>query len=246
MGLFEQLDRLSHPAVQAALLVVLGIGLLRRHRRIGFASLLLATFWIWLCSTPAFAVWLQRGLEPTYAHASAADYPVADAIVVLGGGKLPKTDAGWSAADDQAQATRLGFGLQLFKNARASTILLSGDDQAPEMARRLLREGVPAGMLLTESESSNTHQNALYSAAILEHRQLDRILLVTSDIHMPRASTSFAKQGLTVIPAPVFDPDGISMRTSRSWWPKRAALTLSARCMREYLGLWCYRLRGWV
>jgi uncharacterized SAM-binding protein YcdF (DUF218 family) len=246
MDLLEQLERLSHPAFQAALLAIFGMGFLRRHRRIALASLLSATFWIWLCSTPAFAIWLQQGLVPPYAHASAADYPAADAIVILGGGKLPQTDADWSATDDQAQATRLGFGLQLLKSSRAGTILLSGNDQAQEMTRKLRQKGVPPGMLLTEPASANTHQNALYSAAILEHKQLHRILLVTSDIHMPRASSSFAKQGLAVIPAPVFDPDGISMRTSRSWWPSRAALRLSARCLREHLGLWCYRLRGWA
>lgn len=246
MGLLEHLDRLSHPTLQAALLVVFSLGFLRRHRRVAFASLFLAAFWMWLCSTPAFAVWLQHGLAPSYAHARAADYPAADAIVVLGGGKLPQTDAGWIVDADQPQATRLGFGLQLFRNSRAGILLLSGNDQAREMTRRLVLEGVPPGVLLTEAASTNTHQNALYSAALLKHRQLSRILLVTSNIHMPRASSSFARQGLTVIPAPVFDPDGMAMRMSRSWWPRHAALNLSARCMREYLGLWCYRLRGWA
>ena len=246
MGVLEQLDWLSHPALQAALLAILGMVFLRHHRRFAFATLLLATLWMWLCSTPAFAVWLQRGLGPSYAHTSAADYPPADAIVVLGGGKLPQSSASWEAADDHAQATRLGFGLQLFNSSRARVILLTGDDQALEMTHKLLREGVPAAALLTEAASTNTHQNALYSAAILERRKLRSVLLVTSDIHMPRASASFAKQGLTVIPAPVFDRDGEAMRTSRSLWPRRAALSLSARCLREYLGLWCYRLRGWA
>jgi uncharacterized SAM-binding protein YcdF (DUF218 family) len=245
MGMLEQLDCLSHPALQAALLAIVGLFFLRRHRRIAFAILSLATLWIGLCATPAFAIWLQQALEPSYIHASAADYPAADAIVVLGGGKLPQAHADWTASDDRAQATRLGFGLQLFKSSRASTILLTGNDQALEMARKLLQEGVPAGALLTEAASANTHQNALYSAAILGRRKLHRILLVTSDIHMPRASASFARQGLTVIPAPVFDPDGESLQANHSWRPRSAALNLSARCMREYLARWCYRLRGW-
>lgn len=246
MGVLEQLDWLSHPALQAALLVILGVFFLRHHRRLAFASLLLATLWIWFCSAPAFAIWLQDGLGPPYAHTNAADYPVADVIVVLGGGKLPQSKVGWNAADDHAQATRLGFGLQLFNNSRARIILLAGDDQALEMTHKLLREGVPAAALLTEAASANTYQNALYSAAILGRKKLRSVLLVTSDIHMPRASASFAKQGLTVIPAPVFDPDAEAMRTSRSLWPRGEALSLSARCLREYLGLWCYQLRGWA
>jgi uncharacterized SAM-binding protein YcdF (DUF218 family) len=247
MGLVEQLGCLSHPVLQAILLAILGMLLLwRRRYRAATGLLLLAMLWLWLCATPAFALWLWQGLDCPQAQTNAATYPKADAIVVLGGGRLPQQGAGWSTDDARVQATRLGFGLQLFRNSRASTMLLSGDDQALKMARKLEQQGIPASALITESASANTHQNALYSAAILKRKKLQRILLVTSDIHMPRASASFTRQGLTVIPAPAPDPDGRRLKRSHPWLPQRAALSLSARCLREYLGLWSYRLRGWA
>ena len=246
MTLVEQLARLSHPALQAALLAILGLFCLRRHRRIAIALLSLATLWIWLCSTPAFASWLRHGLERPYAQTKAAAYPKADAIVVLGGGTLPRSGTAWGIDDTDEPTTRLGFGLRLFRNSRAGTMLLSGGDQALKMTRKLQEQGVPASALITEDASTNTHQNALYSAIILKRKKLQRILLVTSGIHMPRAMANFKRQGLTVIPAPVFDPDEGSWQIAHSWWPKRTALGLSTDCLREYLGLWVYRLCGWI
>jgi uncharacterized SAM-binding protein YcdF (DUF218 family) len=246
MGLVEQLARLSHPILQAEFLAVLGVLLLRRHRRVAIMMLSLATLWIGLCSTPAFAVWLQQGLERPYVPTKAEAYPKADVIVVLGGDELPQSGTDWGINDAEAQTTSLGFGLQLFRSSRADTILLSGNDQALQMTRLLQEQGVPASALITEDASANTHQNALYSAVMLKRKKLLRVLLVTSGIHMKRATASFIRQGLTVIPARSFnDNDGLEP-VSHPWWPKRAALSLSAHCLREYLGLWAYRLYGWA
>ncbi|WP_426703004.1 YdcF family protein [Rhodanobacter sp. Col0626] len=246
MNFVEQLAHLSHPMLQAGLLAAPGLLLLRWRRfRLAGGLLGLAVLWIWLCATPAFAGWLQHGLERQYVQRNASAYATADAIVVLGGGKLP-SGADWVPGDVHGRATRLGFGLQLFRDSRAGIILLSGEDQARKMRLRLQEQGVPASALLMEDESANTHQNALFSARLLKHEKLQRILLVTSGIHMPRAAACFTRQGLTVIPAPVPDSDGKYRQVGHSWWPKRKALSLSTRCMREYLGLWSYRLLGWA
>ena len=243
MGLVEQLGRLTHPALHAALACAVGIVFIYRHRyRIGALAIALGALWLALCSAPTFATWLQRGLEQPYAQRAASGYPKVDAIIVLGGGKLPN-DPDWDSDDPDIQATRLSFGLQLFQDGRAGTLLLSGADQALKMAHRLQQQGVPASVLIVESASRNTHQNALYSTAILRQRKLRDVLLVTSGIHMPRAEASFARQGVAVIPAPA--PDEYR-GPSASWWPRRSALTLSARCLREYLGMWVYKMRGWV
>lgn len=245
MGPMELLARLTHPAIQAIVLALLGLALWRwQHARVGGGVLAVAVFWLWLCSAPAVAAWLQRGLENGYEQKPAAAYPTADAIVVLGGGILPPSAGDWSDGDGRAAITRLGFGLQLYRAARAGTVLLSGGDQSLKMEHRLEQQGVPVAAMRTEDTSENTHQNALYSATILKREKLQRILLVTSGIHMPRARASFAREGLTVIPAPAPDPG--TLRSSYRWWPQRAALTMSARCLREHLGLWVYRLRGWV
>lgn len=204
---------------------------------------LLAVAWVWLCASPAFALWLQRGLENQYPQASASAYPTADAIVVLGGGRLPQEDDEWDTDSVDHRPTRLGFGLELFQASRADTIVLSGADESLEMAERLREQGVPASALLTENTSTTTYENAVYSARLLKQHKLQRILLVTSSRHMPRAVACFTRQGLTVIAAPV-PHRARSRRLNASWWPKRGAFYTSVFSLREYLALWAYRMLG--
>jgi uncharacterized SAM-binding protein YcdF (DUF218 family) len=242
----DLLEKLIYPIYQAAMFAVAGVGFLFRQRyRSGFVLLLLSTGWLWLCATPAIAMRLREPLERLHPARDAATYPKADAIVILGGGTLPQSGLDPDADDPYGTATRIGFGLQLFRDGRADTLLLSGGDQALPMARGLRRQGVPADAMRIESTSTNTHENAAFSAAMLKREKRLRILLVTSGFHMPRAAAAFAQQGLEVIPAPAYDPVYPSWET-HPWWPKRAALRLSGRCLREYVGMWWYRMHNWA
>lgn len=245
MDLLDLFDHLNRPLFQAMGLIAIGaIWLCFRRYRTAAAFFSVGVLWLTLCATPAFAAWLQRGLESQYPPRQASAYPVADAIVVLGGGELPHVGKTATMEGHTARDTRLGLGLELFRHGRAPIILLSGGDrEARQMAGLLEQQHVPATALRIEDHSRNTHQNALYSAAILKREQRQRILLVTSAWHMPRAAASFKRQGLLVIPAPTFDPPS---HTAPPWLPNRSALRDSAHWLHEYLGLWIYRLRGWA
>lgn len=243
MDLFEYL---VYPIHQAAILAAVGLYFLcRRRYRSAVVCLAFGACWLWLCATPVVATRLRDSLERNYPQRDASTYAKADAIVILGGGALPRYDLGSDGDDAFSLATRIGFGLQLFRDARADVVLVSGSDQAQRMARRLLWQGVPVDALQTECASTNTHENAVFSAAMLKRAKRPRILLVTSGFHMPRAAAAFANQGLDVIPAPAYDPVYPSWQ-AHPWWPKRSALRLSGRCLREYAGILWYRLRGWT
>jgi len=248
VNLAEQLDRLSQPLIQTGILATLGLVCLGFQRyRVALSVLTLAALWTWLCCTPVFAAWLQHSLESQYPPQPAASYPTADAIVVLGGGTLPNSSRDWDDQDIQVRTTRVGFGLQLYRSGSAPIILLSGGDhEAERMSALLLQQGVPARALRTEELSTTTHQNALYSAIMLKREKRRSILLVTSTLHMPRAAASFRRQGLTVIPAPAQDIAQHFRKMRRSWWPERGAFYWTTRCLREYLGLWGYKPRGWA
>lgn len=242
-----QIPNLSQPVPQAALLLALGLLLLGfRQYRAGVLAALLGAAWVTVCATPAFARMLQQGLENQSPRAEADDHPAADAIVVLGGGDpLPCClDAG--ASPHSLKTTRTGFGLLLFRRARAPIVLLSGGaGEALEMADGLARLGVPARSLRMESRSTTTYENARYSAAMLKHEGRQRILLVTSVWAMPRAAAAFRRQGLEVFPAPSFDSVPMPTATA-AWRPQRASLRQSGRFLHEYFGLWYYQLRGWA
>lgn len=237
----------SHPITQTVILCLIGLlFVLMRRYRIGLSMVTLGILWVTFCAIPVFVDRLQHGLEDQYAIRPALAYPMVDAIVVLGGDISPHGNIDWNDDTDTTAATRAGFGYLLFKAGRAPLILLSaGEDGALHMARMLEQQGVPPTALLVESRSVTTYENALYSAAILRHEGIRRILLVTSAIHMPRATASFRKQGLDVVPAPVFDSSQNNpYRNNHRWWPQRAELWRCSHILHEYIGLWIYKLRG--
>jgi Uncharacterized conserved protein len=229
-------SRLLHPAVQALLIGLLAGGCVLAHRpRIALTLGLTAIAWLWVASSPAVALRLRHGLVAESPHEVAP----ADAIVVLGGGAIPRGP--WIET-----GSRAGIGLGLWQEGRAPVLLVSGSDQARKLAAGYTRSGVPAQDLLVEARSRNTHENARNSAALLQADGLGTILLVTSPIHMRRASAAFRHEGVRVTPTPADDDDQALLARSRGWLPRREALTLTARCLREYVALWAYARRGWI
>jgi uncharacterized SAM-binding protein YcdF (DUF218 family) len=243
MNLALHMTDLSHPGVQTAILIAIGlIWLCLRRYRIASVFGVLGVSWIILCATPAFSARLRQGLEAAYPIRQADDYPRADAIVVLGGGDPP--DFIRDAANNQP--SRAGFALELYRQARAPVILLSGSSgEALEMAHLLAAQGVPTSALRTEAYSGTTYQNATYSAPILRREHRRSILLVTSPLFMRRAAACFRQLGMEVIPAPTLDLNTRPL-VSKSWWPQPAVLVKSQQSLHEYFGLLVYKARGWI
>jgi uncharacterized SAM-binding protein YcdF (DUF218 family) len=245
MVIYSDVFSVSAPIAQALLLAAIGLfWLLLRYYRAGTAFIALGVLWLTACATPAFAGLLLSGLERQYPPQPAADYRTADAIVVLGGNTLPSIKSADNAS--KLATTRLGFALLLYKSRRAPIIVLSGGGgSALAMLRRLQEFGVPATAIRVDARSTNTYQNAKFSAAILEEEGLHRILLVTSPKHMPRSKASFEEQGLEVIPA-ASNEKHLKLDSSAQWWPHPSILHLSERILHEYIGLYAYKIRGWA
>jgi len=63
----------------------------------------------------------------------------------------------------------------------------------------LLQIGIPENDILIENKSKNTHENALFTAELLEQQNYrDSCLLVTSSFHARRAKACFSKVGVKV------------------------------------------------
>ena len=66
--------------------------------------------------------------------------------------------------------------------------------------------GVPADRIVLESGSVNTHDEAVLVAPMLRALHVDRLVVVTSDIHMRRSLATFRGAGLDPVPAIASDP----------------------------------------
>ena len=125
---------------------------------------------------------------------------------------------------------------------------LGGSVPEAEAMRDLLNEwGVPRDAVVTETSSRNTRENALLAAEIVRSRGWGRVLLVTSAAHMRRAVAAFRAVGLDVMPSPTdFQVRGSPPLDMLDFLPDAGALSQTSAVMREVIGLWFYRWRGWL
>jgi uncharacterized SAM-binding protein YcdF (DUF218 family) len=221
--------------VLAALVLVLG----RRRMAAGIAAAAIA--WTGLWSLPSCSDWLRNTLiDRSPVVVDSYLLPKADAIVVLGGGDRYDWMKREAVNADELPYSRVAAGARAWQAGRAPLVILSGgrggrDTEADGMARAMARLGVPGSALLLEQRSRDTRDNALYTAELAQARGVHHVLLVTSSVHMPRASLWFRDAGIRVTPVAVPEP---SPRTGGArWLPSRGALWRSGRAIKEYAGL---------
>lgn len=218
---------------------------------------------LWLSSTTGFSNLLARSLELQYLPPD--EIPTAEVIVVLGGGTepalTPRTTVEVNSAGD-----RVLYAAEVYQKGKATHILVSGGDiewldnssttPAEDMASILMQIGIPESAIWLEKKSRNTYENALYTKEFLEEEGIDRILLITSAMHMPRSVALFEKQGFDVIPLPVdFNVTEKSSSADSSdgfvskfidILPNASNLSLTTNAMKEYLGFAVYKIQGWL
>ncbi len=245
---------LTSPLGLCLLLVPVALMLiLRGLRKTGLSVIMLAFGWLLLWSLPAASVWLRAGLEGQVPLRAAADYPTADAIVVLGGG-VEGGRSGWRTTPHLlAGADRVWFGAQLYRAGRAPVLIFSGGNSewstADEPESKAMQKfandlGVPPAAVLLEDRSRNTQENAEYTNQLMGEHGFKTILLVTSAVHMPRALATFRRLGINVTAAPT-DFDAITPRSILlRWLPDTETLDQSSKALKEYAGLWIYHLKA--
>jgi len=260
--LSKLLPLFAYPLGLACVLLFFAL-LAGRKSKTGMVLVILALLILWLSSTTGFSTLLARSLEWRFTPQD--KIPASDAIVLVGGGTEPAASPRPSVEINSA-GDRVLYAARLYREGKAPTILLSGGEiswlnegastPAEDMAELLSFMGVPAEAMLVETESRNTYENALFAHEMLEEMGLDRIILVTSAMHMPRASAAFEKQGFEVLPAPVDysvtenesaeEPKGALVSKILDIIPTASSLALTTNAIKEYIGLLVYRLQGWL
>jgi uncharacterized SAM-binding protein YcdF (DUF218 family) len=200
------------PPTGLLLVSLAGLALRRRLPRAGASMAWTGVAVLLLLSVPAVAVLLVRGLDvsPPFDPARATD---AQAIVILGGGiRRGAPDYG---GDTLAELTleRVRYGARVERLTHLPVLVSGGSvhrGDAPEAAlmRQALEREFGVSVRWTEDRSRNTHENALYSAAILRGAGIHRVVLVAHSFDMPRARAEFAAAGIETDPAPTGIPSG--------------------------------------
>lgn len=107
-------------------------------------------------------------------------------------------------------------------------------EEAYAMRDYLIAQGVAPEMILTDAESYNTRQNIDHAAALLRDKDVARVVVVTSDYHLPRALALAEDAGLEA--SGIGAPTKLGMR----YWIKnhgREALAWIKYWAQKYLRL---------
>ena len=241
-------------AALSALLVLLLLWSLTR-RGAFLVAMIVVMGLLWLLATPWASHNLQSLIESQAGEVSAEQLPKTDAIVVLGGTLTPPASPGHDA-NLSAAADRLVYAARLYQLRKSPIILISGgnatgtgamDAESVHAAALLRSWGIPADAILTETESVNTYENAVYTKLMLDQHSLKSILLVTSALHMPRALATFESAGVQAIPAATdFESRLPAASGMEAWIAAPGALEGTSRALKEYFGRLVYRQRGWI
>ena len=251
--LSKWLPLLVYPFNVVQLLLFLGLLFrLFRRPRTAWSIVILSIFVLGIFSSP-ISVMLYRQHERTYLPLPIDKIPVAGAIVLLAG------DVGiplWPRIESQLTGNRALHAFRLYHSGKAPIVIISGGNVFPqegvlaeaEYTRGILQSwGIPKSAILLETTSRNTQQNAIYTSELLDQLEIDKILLVTTAIHMPRAVATFLQKGVDVIPAPSgYSVVGTKRPVILEWWPKLGNMNKAQAYIHEVLGMQIYRLRGWI
>jgi uncharacterized SAM-binding protein YcdF (DUF218 family) len=242
-----------------ALIVALIIGW--KYPRWGYFPVALALIILLLASNSWLSNYLVKSLE--WQNLPLADLPKSEAIVILGGAtKSALTPR--PMVDVSEQGDRLLYAVKLYKDGLAPVIIASGGriewknggtPEAQDMVELLQLMGIPESVVIPEPNSLNTYENAVNVKQILTEKGINQVLLVTSALHMPRAKLIFQRQNINIIPAPtdfiVSEDDLISLNRNTQAFllnilPDAENIAKTTKALKEYLGLFIYRLKGWI
>ena len=206
---------------------------------------------LFVTSWPPFVDLLGLWLESDYPIVRAEECPVADAVVVLGGGVgCAPEDANYPYPLLQDGADRVWYGAKLLLAQKgkephsAVKLYCTGPDVTKSTPPILMDLGVSKDDVVALDDPLNTEEEARKYATVLDGK---RVLLVTSALHMKRATIIFRKYapGLTVVPAAT-DHRFFSVPSRFAHWqyyvPNLGSLGLFSSIEHELIGLLRYSL----
>jgi uncharacterized SAM-binding protein YcdF (DUF218 family) len=201
-------------------------------------------------------------LETAFSPAVPGELRDAEAVVVLGGGVtwnspaevlLNALDGGEGEGGEDSSSlsveaeSRLLYGVRLARRLGLPLVVSGGrvlsapvvPPEAEVAARLAVDLGVPAEMVLEESASRTTGENARLTR---ERYGFDRVILVTSAYHMRRSLFAFSRAGMKAVAAPAaYRSDRRPLRPVM-FMPDATSLRDSTTVLRERLGYLWYRV----
>ena len=193
------------PPTSLIVLTLIGVLMLKRRRRTGFALIVGSQVLLFALSMPVVANALVRTLEPP--PASIEDVKRAQAIVVLGGGRNRGAPEWNGETVNALTLQRVRYGARLARDSGLPLYVTGGKPDGGGFAegtlmRDLITREFNVAVKWADVLANTTRDNAKMAAQDLTPLGITRVTLVTDAVHMPRATRVFERNGLSVVPAP--------------------------------------------
>ncbi len=181
---------------------------------------------------------------------------VYDVGIVLGGGMVT-IDAQNNRMTFRNNTDRFLQAVSLYKTGKIKNILLSSGSgsliyrdmlEASLLKKYMIQIGLPDSVILIDSVSDNTYQNAKYSAEILNKKfPTGKFLLITSSFHMNRALACFKKAGILADPYSTNKMMGKrKFDLMKLLIPNIEAISTWDKLIHEIAGYFTYSLMGYL
>jgi uncharacterized SAM-binding protein YcdF (DUF218 family) len=235
------------------ILFVIALLLMRFRRRPlgGRVFMVLAVAWLFFAGCGPLTGLLLSNLQAGFPPDVSA-WGHRNAIILLGAGTVR---SGAGAIEPSLYANgRILRAAELYRACKATgadcKVEVSGGDamklkqaEADVYAISLDRLGVPRADLILEAQSMNTFQNAQFTKPLLMAYGADRVVLVSSGVHLKRAMLYFAHFAIHGDPV-----RGDYVTARYDWLPTSENLSFADFAIHEYVGVARYHLynaMGW-
>ncbi len=195
------------PPVPLLLLVLIGARLMYRRRVVAWLLILLGVASIWLSCTTAAGKLLRpvmMTLPPVLGSEAIADLKRSTgpktAIVVMGAGRRTLAPEYGLSTLNPLSMERLRYGIWLSRQTGLPLVYSGGvghgsrpGPSEAEIAARIAEREFGNPLRWTEDRSRDTSESGMLSVPLLQAAGIDRVVLVTTDLHQPRALRAFER-----------------------------------------------------
>jgi uncharacterized SAM-binding protein YcdF (DUF218 family) len=233
------------------LLLIALVFLWRRRPGAGAAWLVIGVAWLFFAGCGPLTGMLLGSLQSGFAP-DVTQWGQRNVIILLGAGTVR---SGAGAIEPSLYANgRILRAAELYRSCKATgadcKVEVSGGDamklkqaEADVYAITLDRLGVPRPDLLLEAQSMNTFQNAQFSKPLLMSYGADKVVLVSSAVHLKRAVLYFSHFAIHGEPV-----RGDYVTARYDWLPGSDNLSYADFAVHEYVGIaryHFYNAMGW-
>ena len=242
--LHKLLPLIVSPLGLVVLLIILGIAFRQWIMIISSCFVLLGS------ALPVTAHLIWQGLEQRHPPKILDRLGSYDAVVVLSG-MLSGFKYKGNVRSEWADPDRFFAGIEVLKSGKASTLIFTrgllpwGKLRAEGEILKLkaIEMGVDETQIILSDTVSNTAEEALMVKELIDKKGINKILLITSSFHMPRAKLLFDRQGIDFDTFPVdFKATGREFNWL-SFLPSAGGFERTSGGIREYIGRLYYGLK---